>query len=122
GLNLLRDQFMLSQVNRLPSSEFDKVKSHGKLYQGKFFGISALNRNDNKPSRFGFIISAKISRKAVDRNKIKRLMTKAIRNVVVRIAGGNDIIFLAKRILNTGSETEVVEETHNSLRKVGLLK
>ena len=89
---------MLPKVNRLGSkNEFELVKKKGKLFQSKSFGAIVYNREDKTPSRFGFIVSKKVSRKAVDRNKAKRKLRNVISEQLENIDYGFDLLILAKK-------------------------
>jgi len=101
---------MLKKINRLSKrSEFDEVKNKGELKQYPLFGFLYLKMED-KEKKFGFIISKKISKRAVDRNRIKRLMTEVLRMNLEKFEDGIRGIFLVKRnILGMGWE-EVEKE------------
>ena len=55
-----------------------------------------VDRKDKDNSRFGFIISTRISKKAVVRNKIKRTISDYIRININMIKNGLDVVFLIK--------------------------
>lgn len=60
---------MLAKKYRLPIQEF--VKKSGKSYKSRYF-LLKIFRSSSAHSRFGVVISKKISAKATVRNKIKR--------------------------------------------------
>jgi ribonuclease P protein component len=69
---------MLPKVNRLKKKkEFEKVFKKGRFLKEDFLILKAIP-NNLKNSRFGFIISSKVSKKAVVRNKIKRWLRNII--------------------------------------------
>jgi ribonuclease P protein component len=69
---------MLPKLNRLKKKEdFKQTFKKGQLFKEDFL-ILKVFPNNFKNSRFGFIISSKVSKKAVLRNKIKRWLTSAI--------------------------------------------
>jgi ribonuclease P protein component len=103
---------MLSSNNRLKKKiNFARIEIDGKLFQSKSFGVGIYNRSDSDPSHFGFIISTKISKKAVVRNKIKRIIADRIRLNLNKTKKGLDVLFLVKpSIMKVGKqslETEV---------------
>lgn len=110
---------MLKKINRLQKrSDFGLLRDKGKFIPGDLFGMSFL-KDGEEENRFGFIISKKISKRAVDRNRIKRLLSVAIgRNLNLVENKGNKIIFLAKRTMLGKKEMEVEEEVKNSLLKI----
>jgi ribonuclease P protein component len=69
---------MLPKINRLKKKKnFEQVFKKGKFFKEDFLSFKVFP-NSLKNSRFGFIISSKVSKKAVLRNKIKRWLTAAI--------------------------------------------
>lgn len=114
---------MLSRVNRLLSDrDFIKVKTNGKVFQSDSFGLAYLQRNDSLPSRFGFVVSNKISKKATVRNKIKRELREAVRKITQEIKEEFDIIFLVKQKMTFLKKDEIEKEVGESLLKSGLMK
>lgn len=88
---------MLKKINRITSKkEFDEVKRDGKIEQFPFFGLINLVKTDTD-RKFGFIISKKISKKAVVRNKIKRLIAQEVQNNLDKFEDGFRGIFLIKK-------------------------
>lgn len=89
---------MLPKENRLPlRREFLRVKERGRLIPGKFFSLIVASRKDSHPSRFAFIISKKIHKKATRRNRIRRLLVESIRSLLPKIKSGQDCVFLVKK-------------------------
>lgn len=69
---------MLPQKNRLKKDkDFEQVFKKGKFFREDFLRLGLLLNNLNN-NRFGFIVSAKVSKKAVLRNKIKRWLSAAV--------------------------------------------
>lgn len=67
---------MLPKKNRLTKKEIFLLKEKQyKVVQGEFFGLIFAPGLEKK---FGLIISAKIAKKAVERNRVKRLLYKVI--------------------------------------------
>jgi len=103
---------MLKKINRITSKkEFDEVKRTGIIKQFPFFGLICLNPSplvslgaspfdkgeQQKDVKFGFIISKKISKKAVVRNRIKRLIAQEVQNNLDKFEDGFRGIFLIKK-------------------------
>ena len=71
---------MLPEKNRLSKKkDFDKVFKKGKSSFDGLLGVKML-KNEQEFTRFGIIVSSKVSKKAVIRNKIKR----RIRNIIAK--------------------------------------
>jgi len=88
---------MLPIINRLKSSEdFKNVFKNGKTSENQFFRVKFL-KNQKKFSRFGFIISAKLLRKAVQRNVLKRRLRAICRSLLKDSKSNFDIVIWPKK-------------------------
>lgn len=88
---------MLNSKYRLKKKiNFARIEIDGAMHQSKSFGMGIYDRRDDEPSCFGFIISTKISKKAVVRNRIKRIMSEVVRKNLKKIKNGYDVLFLIK--------------------------
>ncbi len=109
---------MLASKNRLKKKvNFARIEIDGTMIQSKSFGMGIYNRNDNDPSRFGFIISTKISKKAVIRNKLKRIMSDAVRLCLNHTKNGYDVLFLVKPHVLKTSRIELEKEVYETTIK-----
>lgn len=113
---------MLSKKYRLNGKlDFQRVRNKGKTFQGKFFGLAVYKREDQGPSRFGFIVSTKISKKAPQRNRAKRLLRESISHVIKEINLGFDCVILAKSLLIGRIFPEVKNEMLGLLAEGGVM-
>lgn len=88
---------MLAEKNRLKKKkDFEAVFKKSKTFKEGFLILKTTENND-KESRLGFVVSQKISKKAVIRNKIKRRLREIIRLKIKnsQISGGKDIILIS---------------------------
>ena len=84
---------MLQKAFRLPANaSFTNSKSlHTKSVVTKYL------KNNLTSSRFGFVVSKRISKKAVVRNRIKRQLRARIEANIAEIANGYDMLCVIKR-------------------------
>jgi ribonuclease P protein component len=114
---------MLAKKFRLTGAKnFAKIQEEGKVYQSANFGIAYIKREDDGLSRFGFIVSTKIAKDAVDRNRFKRAMSEAVRIASIDLIGGFDAVFLAKTSIVRVSTAEIMKEVRLALKECGLMK
>lgn len=114
---------MLAKKYRLTGkSNFDKVQEEGKVFQSDNFGIAFVDRKDDNPPRFAFIVSTKIAKDAVDRNTIKRHMSETIRLMTSEIKNGLDVVFLAKTSIIRIPAEGIVREVRTAVRQSDIIK
>lgn len=91
---------MLRKENRLnKTKEIENVFKNGKSFYNDLVGVKLFkNRSDSK--RFCIIISAKISKKATDRNKIKRRIRSIIFKAEPFFKKGFDCLIIIKKDLS----------------------
>jgi ribonuclease P protein component len=109
---------MLNSINRLKKKiNFARIEIDGKMIQSRSFGMGIYNRKDDDPSHFGFIISTKISKKAVVRNRIKRTMSEVVRKNIDNLKNGYDVLFLIKQQAAKITKIELENETYAIITK-----
>ena len=101
-------------------SDFEVVKDKGRLYQSPLFGMLVMSENVEE-TKFGFLISKKVSKRAVDRNRIRRLMAEAVRFKINEIKKKVWVVFLVKRKMLTVKQDEVKLEVENMMKMVGII-
>lgn len=85
---------MLPKKQRLQKNkDFDLVFRGGKSYYSEFFGLK-IKKNSLNYNRFGFIVSLKVSKKAVERNRLKRQVREIIREQKDSLKVGFDCVFI----------------------------
>jgi len=112
---------MLRKQNRLRGKKFfEKIIKKGKRFWNDFLFLKVM-KNDLKLVRVGLVISRKISKKAVERNKIKRQLSEVLRIKINKINSGYDLVFFAKKGIKTRNFSEIKESVEVLLRKARLL-
>jgi ribonuclease P protein component len=77
--------------------------------------------NDLARMRIGIVVSKRISKHAVTRNYIKRLLSEAIRTSLHELSGGWDVIFSARSSILTADLPTLQQEVRTLLRRAQLL-
>ena len=91
----------------------------GVMYRGKLISCLILKKDD-KDKRFGIIVSKKISKKAVDRNKIRRLVYLAVIENLEKFSEGMRVIFLVRPEIVGKKNEEVSVEMSDLVQKIFL--
>ena len=116
---------MLPKQYRLPlRTELKRIKKEGKLFQGRLFGLLISHQPlaiSPQPSRFAFIISTKIHKKAVKRNRAKRLLAAALTEFLPQLRSGSDGVFLAKKTLIEANFSQIKQEVGLLLKETHLI-
>lgn len=76
--------------------DVQRVFDEGDFFEGHLLHMIRGTR-DEDPTRAAFVVSQKTARRAVDRNRIKRLMRESFRQTTDRIEEGWPLVFLATR-------------------------
>ena len=91
-----RSRVALNRALRLrKSSDFQRVRQQGRSITSRLL-ILAWSPNDVARLRIGFVVSKHISKRAVERNYLKRLLGEAARTFLPGLPPGMDIVFSAR--------------------------
>ncbi|KPJ55541.1 hypothetical protein AMJ49_06885 [Parcubacteria bacterium DG_74_2] len=105
---------MLVKQNRLKNKrDFDIVFKEGKGFKEDFLFLK-IKDNDLEFSRFGIVVSKKISNKAVIRNKIKRRLREILRRKIDKLKKGVDVIL----ITSPGIEKQEFKDLEGKVEKI----
>ena len=112
---------MLPQTHRLRKEKDIKalVKS-GKSVRGVLCGIR-YRKNDLKSSRFAVVVGVKVSKKAVERNRLRRQIRAVIHEQVKAFAGGYDVAILIRSVALGKKAEELEKDVIKTLKKTPLL-
>jgi len=86
---------MLNKENRInKDKDFDRVFKTGQSFYSQILGVKVA-ANGLAVNRFAFLISTKISKKAVIRNRLRRRLREIVQQESPRLKTGKDIVFIA---------------------------
>ena len=113
---------MLPLKNRLKKGkDFQRVFDRGRFISSDLVSVRFLaNRMDD--TRVGFIVSKKVSKMAVLRNMIKRMLREIIRANMAGIKEGFDMIITAKSKISEVQPEDVDENLKGLLKRSNLIK
>jgi ribonuclease P protein component len=109
---MLKKQNRLSRITR---------KKGDKLFTFPLFSLR-VSDNGEKTTRFAFIVSKKIDKRAVVRNKTKRVLRSAVEEVTGKIIGGKNVIIIAKKTLTPNKKEEVFDFLQGIFKKMDILE
>jgi ribonuclease P protein component len=100
---------MLSKKERVNKDLFHKILKSGNSIYSSLFSFKYIKNNEYK---YSFVVSKKISKKAVERNKLKRYGYEALRSIAKNDCSG---IFVFK---NKASFYKIKEEISYIFSKI----
>lgn len=87
--------------------DFDLIFKKGKVYHSPIFSIRILE-NDSGVQRFAVLVSKKVSNKAVDRNKTKRIIREAVKqNTKLFPSSSDSVIYTHPKSLNISLDNAI---------------
>lgn len=109
---------MLPKINRIKKKkDFDLIFKKGKNFKTSLL-VLKLVENGLDFNRFGFIISKKVSKKAVVRNKIRRRVSEIIKNENIIFKKPSDFVLIIMPSLAEKNFFETKEAIKNILTKI----
>jgi ribonuclease P protein component len=112
---------MLSKINRIKKKkDFETIFKNSKSLKNDLF-IFKTTKNNLALNRFGFVVSQKVSKKAVVRNKIKRRLVAAVKTKIKNMKIGTDVVLIALPGIRKRSLSDIKEAVNNTLAKSGLI-
>lgn len=113
---------MLAKKYRLNKEiDINKVLKRGKNYFSPIFNLKILENNLSN-SRFCIIISTKISKKSVVRNRAKRQLSNIIYNNLFNISQNHDFVILTKPAVTITKHQELERVLISLFKKAKILK
>ena len=101
-------------------SDFQRVRQQGRSITSQLL-ILAWLPNEIGRLRIGFVVSKRISKLAVERNYIKRLLNEALRCVLPELPSGWDIVLSARNQVTTVDLDTLEQDLVNLLHRARLL-
>lgn len=111
---------MQRQYRLRHNRDFQRLRRDGRIFRHPMLVLSHLP-NGLAHNRYGFIVTRRLGR-AVQRNRVRRLLREAVRRLHPRLAAGYDIVLITRPAI--ADETySVVEQTVESMcRRAGLVE
>ena len=110
---------MLSRKYSLQAKDFSRILKQGRIFNTAYFRLRSLP--NNFPNiRVGIIISAKVSKSAVERNRLKRQISEIFRLNLDKIKSGNDLVLTMSQNALKKPYNILEEEILRALRTIKL--
>lgn len=113
---------MLKKENRLrKTKEIEGVLKNGRSFYNSDFTLK-VEKNNLEKNRLCVVISAKVSKKAVDRNKLKRRVRAIFYSQKDELKNGFDFLFISKKGSDIKEFSEIKESVLNLFKIAKVLK
>jgi ribonuclease P protein component len=100
---------MLPKPHRLTEKkDYQFVLKRGKMNQGKYFGLASTPTEEL--TKIGLIVSNKISKSSVERNRIRRIVRATCREFISNNKTGFMFVFLAKKPADRVNKEELKQD------------
>jgi ribonuclease P protein component len=110
---------MLPLQHRLAkTTEIAAVQTRGRRFFNQFL-VLKVGKPTTGTARFAFIVSTKVSKKAVERNRIRRVLREAIRPILPNLKPG-DYVLIAKNQITALDNQALSEQCTDFLKKLKL--
>lgn len=100
---------MLAKKHRLPVQFF--LKKTGKIYRGRYFLLKVFDPEQDF-SRVGVVVGRKVSKKAAERNKLKRIVFNFFRDNLEKLPKMDYLVILLPGITELKKEEIEKELKH----------
>jgi ribonuclease P protein component len=112
---------MLPKINRIKKKkDFEIIFKNSKSFRNNLF-IFKIMENNLGLNRFGFVVSQKVSKKAVVRNKIRRRLTEIIKVGMKDVKIGTDLVVITLPGIEKREFLELREIINKALIKAKLI-
>ena len=113
---------MLKAIYRLrKKTDFSRIYQKKRSYSSSFLWLK-FSLNDLSHSRVGVVVSRKVSKKAVERNQIKRRLRALVGDFLPLINSHYDLIITARPSILKKSYQEIAQDLKKLLQRAQLLK
>jgi ribonuclease P protein component len=113
---------VLPNQNRLRRREdFAKVYAKGDRYRGTYLSLRILFDSNDPFIRIGIVVSKKVSKLAVTRNRFKRQLRAIFRQLLSQLKNGLQIVVTVTTVQSKPSYQELWDDLKNLLAKAKVL-
>jgi len=113
---------MLPKSKKVSREEFPKGHKKGATYHSPHFSFVVVKKDPELPSKFSFVISGKVAKKAVERNKLKRWTYRTIQKEYDNIKNGSVCVFFSKKGSTKLTYSQLEDQVRLLLKNAHLLK
>lgn len=103
---------MLARKHRINKKLFEEILKKGKIFSSDYLYIKTLPISE-KHSAFTFVVSSKVAKRAVERNKLKRRARHIVKKILPKIEKGLGVIIFFKKGVEKMTFSELEKEIND---------
>lgn len=111
---------MIPKLNRINREDFEKILKKGRLQNSGLFSLRFLE-NPYNTTNIGVVVSKKVAKTAVSRNKIRRRAYSLVQKYLKPLKPPYFLAFFAKKGAEKAAFKEVEAEISDLLQKAKIL-
>lgn len=112
---------MLPRPHRLADrTAIRRVLARGLRCWRPLLGLRSV-RNGKPHSRFVFVVSTKVSKRATERNRLRRHLREGVRTLLPTVAAGYDVAVIVLPVARGAAASALREQFTSAARQLGLL-
>jgi ribonuclease P protein component len=113
---------MLKKENRLSTNfEFNVTRKHGEKISHSLFDLYYLQPyNYRGPVKIGFVVSARLAKNAVTRNRVKRVFREAVQKSIAELPENYWVVIHPKSLSLKEDYEKISAELDQALSKISL--
>jgi len=112
---------MLPTKRRVKKESFAKIMKDGVFLHAPNLYLRFLDRKDESPSLFGFVVPNKVKKTSVGRHLIKRRLTTIVEKLLLEIKDGFSGILFVKKDITPLPTLDIEKEITDLLKKAKIL-
>jgi ribonuclease P protein component len=115
---------MLPKTNRLTLSDkkYKELQKTGRTTQTKELFIVVNPKENKAPTKFAVIVPKKLDKRAVRRNRTRRLIAAAVHGLLSKVKDGHDVMIMARRVFYEDKLEDVLPVVREIFEKAKLTK
>lgn len=110
---------MLPRTVRLTKKrDFTRLALKGRSVFGPYATLRIVEAKKGENGKVGFIISTKVFKRAVDRNRTKRRMREVVRGLIAEIPTHVNLLFVLKPEARDAAQSKLTDEVRRLISKI----
>jgi len=120
GVSALRQKQVLKRLFRLTDNkDFQTVYRRGRYNATALFSVNVLPNRFGAP-KIGIVVNKKVSKRAVDRNAVKRQVREIMRSLLPKMKKGQSVVITVRKPALAADYATMEREIVASCKKLGL--